>query len=104
MRYQSRVSEIANPYDLTHLSATKAALILVVIIASPTFSLTLPVIDFSGKSGTKPALPALAVASTSKPWLKDYLNNAGQVAKTSPNLGLRVTVPMGASSPAGGRA
>ena len=53
----------------------------------------IPVIDFNGKSATRPALPAATLVTANKPWLKDYLNNAGQVAKASPNLGFKVTVP-----------
>ena len=57
-----------------------------------------PVIDFGAAPAATAALPGLALATTSKPWLKDYLNNAGQATKVSPNLGLRVTIPMAASA------
>jgi len=44
-----------------------------------------------------PALPAFAAEDAAKPWLADYLGNAGQAAKVSPNLSLKVTLDKTAS-------
>ena len=65
-----------------------------------------PLIDFGAAPAAKAKLAAFTLATTSKPWLKDYLNNAGQATKVSPNLGLRVAIPTAAlaSSMASSRA
>jgi VCBS repeat-containing protein len=59
---------------------------------------SLPVIDF-GSSFSLPAVASdgLAADGKSKAWLQDYLGNAGQARKASPNAGLKVSLPVAAS-------
>jgi len=57
-----------------------------------------PVIDFNARfSLSSAAGDALVADGKSKPWLKDYLGNAGQARKASPNAGLKVILPSAAS-------
>ncbi|MCW5631782.1 MAG: tandem-95 repeat protein [Rubrivivax sp.] len=57
-------------------------------------STPVPVIDFAGASLRAESTAALVPAAASQPWLKDYLLNAGQPAKVSPNLAWKVTLPV----------